>query len=440
MTDMNRRTLLRIAGGAAGLGTLNTLGALGSLTFPSLALGAARRVVVVGGGVGGCTAAKYLRKLDPSIQVTLIEAKPAYTSCFMSNEVLSGERTLESLTFGYDGLRRHGVEVVQDRVVGIEPDTKQVITNSGDRLGFDACVVSPGVGFKWDAISGYSEEIANTSIPHAWFAGPQTQLLRDQLTAMPEGGHVIIVAPKNPFKCPPGPYERASQIALYCKHHKPRAKITILDAKDAFSKQGLYIEGWTKLYGYGTDNSLIQWVSAAEGGAVEELAPDTRTLVGLVEDFQGDVVNIIPPQKAGAIAFAADLVDGDWCPVDKRTFESRRHHDIYVLGDASSASKMPKSAYAANSQAKVAAAAIVARFQGKDPGDPTFVNTCYSIVGEDFGISVAAVYSLDSDANSIEPIPNSGGVSPANASPEIRKREVSYAHSWFKNVINDMME
>ncbi|WP_200285841.1 NAD(P)/FAD-dependent oxidoreductase [Rhabdochromatium marinum] len=432
---MKRRTFLRAAGGAAG-----GAAALGTLGFPALVLGASRRVVVVGGGVGGCTAAKYLRKLDPSLSVTLIDPEASYTSCFMSNEVLSGERTLESLTFGYDGLRGYGVTVVQDWVVGIDPDQQQVTTQGAQHFDYDACIVSPGVGFKWDAIDGYNEQIANTSIPHAWFAGPQTLLLRQQLQAMPEGGHVIIVAPPNPFKCPPGPYERASQIALYCQHHKPRAKITILDAKDAFSKQGLYMEGWRKLYGYGTDNSMIQWVSAAAGGAVEELDPDTRTLVGLVEDFQGDVVNIIPPQKAGNIAFAADLVDGDWCPVDKRTFESSRHPGIYVLGDASSAAKMPKSAYAANSQAKVAAAAIIARFQDQEPGDPTFVNTCYSVVGEDFGISVAAVYNLDSDTNTIEPIPGSGGVSPANASPEIRKREVSYAHSWFKNVINDMME
>jgi len=431
MTDMKRRTLLRAA---AGVGALGTLGA------PAVVLGAPRRVVVVGGGVGGCTAAKYLRKLDPSIAVTLIESQPVYTSCFMSNEVLSGDRTLQSLTFGYDGLRRHGVEVVQGTAVGIDPEKKQVQTAAGDRFGYDACVVSPGVGFKWDAIEGYSEQVANETIPHAWFAGAQTQLLRNQIESMPEGGHVIIVAPPNPFKCPPGPYERASQIAMYCKHHKPRAKITILDAKSAFSKQGLYMEGWRKLYGYGTDNSMIQWLSGAAGGEVEELDASTRTLIAFVEDFRGDVVNIIPPQKAGAIAFAADLVDGDWCPVDKRTFESSRHKGIYVLGDASIASRMPKSAYAANSQAKVAVAAIVARFRGQEPGDPTFVNTCYSIVGEEFGISVAAVYGFDSHTNTITPIPGSGGVSPLDASPEIRKREVSYAHSWFKNVINDMME
>lgn len=431
MNPIDRRTFIRNVGGSAILGA--TLG------FPSLVLGAPRRVVVVGGGVGGCTVAKYLRKLDPNLAVTLIETKPTYTTCFMSNEVLSGERTLKSITFGYDGLRRHGVDVVMDTVVGIDPVKKSVTTAGGRNFDYDACVVSPGIGFKWGAINGYDEQAAET-IPHAWNAGPQTVLLQRQLQAMPAGGKVIIVAPPNPFKCPPGPYERASQIAMYCKHHKPRAKILILDAKDAFSKQGLFTEGWTKLYGYGSGNSMIEWVGAAAGGKVESLDPATRTVQAEIEEFECDVLNVIPPQKAGAIAFTADLTDGDWCPVDKRTFESSRHKDIYVLGDASSAAKMPKSAYAANSQAKVAAAAIVARFHGLEPGDPTFVNTCYSVVGEDFGISVAAVYTLDAKNNSIDEMPNSGGVSPANAAPDVRKREVSYAHSWFKNVINDMME
>lgn len=431
MNPIDRRTFIRNVGGSAILGA--TLG------FPSLVLGAPRRVVVVGGGVGGCTVAKYLRKLDPNLAVTLVETKPTYTTCFMSNEVLSGERTLKSITFGYDGLRRHGVDVIMDTVVGIDPAKKSVTTAGGRNFDYDACVVSPGIGFKWGAIDGYDEQAAET-IPHAWNAGPQTVLLQRQLQAMPAGGKVIIVAPPNPFKCPPGPYERASQIAMYCKHHKPRAKILILDAKDAFSKQGLFTEGWTKLYGYGSGNSMIEWVGAAAGGKVESLDPATRTVQAEIEEFECDVLNVIPPQKAGAIAFAADLTDGDWCPVDKRTFESSRHKDIYVLGDASSAAKMPKSAYAANSQAKVAAAAIVARFHGLEPGDPTFVNTCYSVVGEDFGISVAAVYTLDAKNNSIDEMPNSGGVSPANAAADVRKREVSYAHSWFKNVINDMME
>lgn len=427
MSDINRRDFIK----------LTTL-AGASLGFPQLALAASPRVVIVGGGVGGCTAAKYLRKLNPNIEVTLLEAKKAYTSCFMSNEILSGDRTLESLTFDYEGLRRRGVKVVNERVSAIEADKKQVVTVNGQSFRYDACVVSPGVDFKWDAIEGYDESVSEV-IPHAWFAGPQTVILRKQIESMPEGGKVIIVAPPNPYKCPPGPYERAAQIAMYCKHHKPKAKILILDPKDKFSKQGLFEQGWAKLYGFGTDNSMIEWVGAAGGGTVEELDPSTRTLQAEIEEFQADVINIIPPQKAGKIAFSSDLVDGDWCPVDKLTFESTRHKNIYVLGDASNAAKMPKSAYAANSQAKVAAAAIVARFKGIEPPDPTFVNTCYSILGEEHGISVAAVYSLDKSSNTITPIEGAGGLSPMDASDLQRKREVSYAHSWFKNLIDDMM-
>jgi sulfide dehydrogenase [flavocytochrome c] flavoprotein subunit len=409
-----------------------------TLGTPALVLGASRKVVVVGGGVGGCTAAKYLRKMDPAIEVTLVAAEPMYVSCFMSNEVVSGERGIESLAFGYQGLAGHGVKVIIDRAVGIDPVTRRVQTASGLRLDYDACVVSPGVDFKWDAIDGYDEAVS-ADIPHAWYAGPQTVTLRRQLEAMPEGGTVIIVAPPNPYKCPPGPYERASQIAMYCTHHNPRAKILILDAKDAFSKQALFTQGWTQLYGYGSEDSMIEWVGGAAGGKVEGLDAAARTLIAEVEDFQGDVVNIIPPQKAGRIAFDADLVDGDWCPVDKRTFESSRHAGVYVLGDASEAAKMPKSAYAANSQAKVAAAAIIARFSGREPEEATYVNTCYSIVGEGFGISVAGIYFLDDATNTIESVPGAGGVSPMDASEETRRREVSYAHSWFRNVIDDMM-
>jgi sulfide dehydrogenase [flavocytochrome c] flavoprotein subunit len=430
MNGIRRREFIRLAGGLAIAG--------GCLSFPYLAFGAARKVVVVGGGVGGCTAAKYLRKMDPTIQVTLVNDKPKYTSCFLSNEVLSGERTLDSLTFGYDGLKGFGVDIIIDSVVGIDPTKRVVQAAGGKKLAYDACIVSPGVDFKWEAIEGYDEKVAET-IPHAWFAGPQTLTLKKQIQAMPEGGKVIIVAPPNPYKCPPGPYERAAQIAMYCQHHKPKAKILILDSKDAFSKQALFMQGWTQLYGYGTDNSMIEWVSSAGGGKVEALDAENRTLICEVEDFEGDVVNIIPAQKAGKIAFDADLVDGDWCPVDKKTFESSRHPGVYVLGDASDAAKMPKSAYAANSQAKVAAAAIVNRFNGREPGEATYVNTCYSIVGEEFGISVAAVYELDAENNMIESIKGAGGVSPLDASAEIRRREVSYAHSWFKNVIDDMM-
>jgi len=429
MSKINRRDFVKLSGGAlAGL----------SLGFPYVAFGATRRVVVVGGGVGGCTAAKYLRKMDPSIEVTLIATDPSYKTCFLSNEVISGERTLDSLTFGYDGLVKHGVKVVQDKVVGIEADKKVVKTAGGKSFAYDRCVVSPGVDFKWESIEGYDEKVAET-IPHAWFAGPQTLMLRKQLEAMADGGKVIIVAPPNPFKCPPGPYERASQIAMYFKHHKPKSKVMILDPKDAFSKQGLFVQGWERFYGYGTDNSMIEWVSGAGGGKVESLDAKSMTLTGQVEEFKGDVINIIPAQKAGKIAFAADLVEGDWCPVNKKTFESTRHPGIYVLGDASSAAKMPKSAYAANSQAKVCAAAIVNTLNGHEPGTPSYVNTCYSIISEEWGISVAAVYTLDEANNMILGVEGAGGLTPKDATPGQHKLAVGYAESWLQNLVYDMM-
>ncbi|MGD8310756.1 MAG: FCSD flavin-binding domain-containing protein [Chromatiales bacterium] len=429
MSKFNRRDFLKVGGGAlAGV----------SVGFPMVSFGATRRVVVVGGGVGGCTVAKYLRKIDPTVEVVLVEAKPQYHTCFLSNEVLSGERTIESITFGYDGLQKHGVVVEHDRVVGIDPAKKQVVTAGGNVINFDRCVVSPGVDFKWEAIDGYGPEVAD-SIPHAWYAGEQTEILRKQLVDMKDGGTAIIVAPPNPFKCPPGPYERASQMAMYFKQHKPKSKVIILDAKDAFSKQGLFKQGWEKFYGFGTDDSMIEWVGGAGGGKVESLDPKTRTVMGLVEEYKADVLNIIPPQKAGKIAFDADLVDGDWCPVNKKTFESTRHPGIHVLGDASDAAKMPKSAYAANSQAKVCAAAIVNSLNGAEPGTPSYVNTCYSIVAEDWGISVAAVYQLDEAANMINGIPDSGGLTPMDATEEQHRREVAFAHSWFKNVVHDMM-
>ncbi len=432
MSRISRRDFLRLAGGATLTG--------GALGFPGLLLANTKRVVVVGGGVGGCTTAKYLRKLDPGLDVTLIEAKTHYTSCFMSNEVLSGDRTIESITFSYTDLRdKYGVKVVTDWVTAIDPVAKRVTTASGGGHAYDACVVSPGVDFKWEAIDGYDAQVADT-ITHAWFAGPQTVTLRNQLLAMPDGGRVIIVAPPNPYKCPPGPYERASQIAMYCKHHKPRSKILILDPKSKFSKAKLFKQGWSQHYGFGTDNSMIEWIGPEDGSKVSAVDPRSGALTAEAGRFDADVVNIIPPQKAGKIAYAADLVEKDWCPVDKRTFESTRHKDIYVLGDASSAAKMPKSAYAANSQAKVAVAAILARFAGQEPGEPTYVNTCYSIIAEEHGISVAAVYRLSEDGGTIDKIKGSGGLSPLDASAEDRKREVSFAHSWFRNVIDDMMQ
>jgi sulfide dehydrogenase [flavocytochrome c] flavoprotein subunit len=424
MTSINRRTFLKTSAAAA---TYAAMGAPGLLR----AAQPKARVVVIGGGYGGTIAAKYIRMADPEIRVTLIEKEPLYVSCPLSNEVLSGERDLASLTFNYKGLARRGVAVAQDEIVEIDPVTKFVRGKGGSRYNYDKLVVSPGVDFVWDKIDGMSAEAAE-EIPHAWKAGPQTAKLRKQLQAMPDGGVCYIVAPPNPFRCPPGPYERAAQIALYFSHHKPKSKVVILDAKDAFSKQGLFTAGWKKHYG-----DMIEWVSGASGGIIEAVDPNTRTLVGQVDEFQGDVINLIPHQRAGAVAQANGLADeSGWCPVNQQTFESSLHQDVYVIGDAVIAGEMPKSGYAANSQGKVCAAAIVAGANGAAPPAPSYVNTCYSIIAPDHGISVAGVYELKDGR--IVSVPGSGGLSPANADARTRAIEVQFALGWFRNITADM--
>jgi sulfide dehydrogenase [flavocytochrome c] flavoprotein subunit len=430
MKKLNRRQFLKLAGGASAVAGLGGM--------PYLAFGAAKRVVIVGGGAGGATAAKYLRMYDPSIEVTLIEANPHYYTCFMSNEVLSGERSMDSIKFGYDGLKRRGVKVVHDTVTAIDPQARTVTTQGGQSFPYDRAIVSPGVDFKFEAIEGYSAEVAER-IPHAWKAGPQTALLRKQLEAMKNGGTVIIAPPADPFRCPPGPYERASQIAHYLKRHKPKSKILILDAKDAFSKKGLFEKGWTQLYGYGSDNSMIEFIPASSDGRVVRLDPQAMKVFGEVNDHTGDVINIIPPQKAGKIAFTAGLVnDKGWCPVNVTSFESTIHKGVHVIGDASVASAMPKSGYSANSQAKACAEAIIALLDGKTPGTPSHANTCYSIVGSNYGISVAAIYRANVAENKLDAVKDSGGMTPANASASDLAREAVYAHSWFKNITHDM--
>ncbi len=389
------------------------------------------RVVVVGGGYGGAIAAKYIRKLDPHIEVTLIEKNRQFVSCPLSNEVLGGERDIASLTFGYEGLKGHGVKVVHDEVVGIDADKHRVRTRGGGTYAYDRLVVSPGIDFRWEAIGGYGPEVAER-LPHAWKAGPQTLLLRKQITALRDGDNVLIVAPPNPFRCPPGPYERAAQIAHYLKAHKPRSKVIILDPKDKFSKQGLFTAGWKKFYG-----DRIQWIGGFAGGKVESVDPKKMTVQAEVETFKGGVINVIPPQKAGPIAHKAGLADeSGWCPVDQKTFESLRHADIHVIGDACIAGKMPKSGYAANSQGKVCAVAVVAALNGEPVPEPSYINTCYSLIAPSYGISVAAVYRLQDGR--IVPVKGAGGLSPAEAPEHVRRMEAMNARSWFRNITSDM--
>jgi sulfide dehydrogenase [flavocytochrome c] flavoprotein subunit len=433
MTNVTRRRFLAWAAA----GTAASAMAIGA---PRVARAAGKRVVIVGGGAGGATAAKYLRLSDPTTEVTLIEPNPEYYTCFMSNEVIGGGRTLESIRFSYDGLRKRGVNVVRDKATGIDATAKAVTTAAGRRFGYDRAIVAPGVDFRYQAIEGYSRE-ATGIMPHAWKAGTQTALLRRQLEAMKDGGLVVIAVPANPYRCPPGPYERASQIAHYLKFHKPRSNILILDAKDSFAKKALFEKGWSVLYGYDTDKSLIKWVPKSLEGTVKRVNTKTMTVyAGDIEnDFKADVANIIPPQQAGKIAFDAGLVnDKGWCPIDVVTFESTIHKYIHVIGDAAVAAEMPKSAYAANVQAKIAAQAVVDLLDGRQPGTPSYLNTCYSLVGPDYGISVAAVYRPDVADGKIAAVKDAGGTTPIEAPAELLKREAAYARSWYANITDDM--
>jgi len=420
---MNRRDFVKAAGAAT---------AVGLVGVPHIAFGAAKKVVIVGGGTGGATAAKYIKRLDSSIDVTVVEPNEVYYTCYFSNEVLSGERPIESIQVNYDGLKAHGINMVFDSATAIDAEKKVVKTAGGKDLPFDRCIVAPGIELLYDKIEGYSAEAAE-KVPHAWKAGDQTRILRGQLEAMADGGTVVIVAPPNPFRCPPGPYERASQIALYLKQHKPKSKVLILDAKQKFSKQGLFTQAWEKFF-----PGMIEWRPGPDAAVVKVDAAGMTAETSFGDEIKADVLNVIPPQRAGEIAQVSGLADDSgWCPVDQKTFESKLHPGIHVIGDASIAGAMPKSGYAANSQGKVCAAAVVALLNEGEVGVPSYVNTCYSIAGPEWGISVAAVYKLGADGV-ITSVPNSGGLTPMDASEEMHKREVEYAHSWYKNIVHDI--
>jgi len=406
MNGFSRRSFMKLTGATAVAGA-----ALGA---PQIARAAAGNIVIVGGGVGGATTARYLKLANPEISVTLIEPNASYHTCFMSNEVLAGERTLEGIEVKYDGLKAMGIDVVQDAASGIDPAAKTVTTAGGKTFNYDRCVVAPGISFVYDALEGYSADLVE-KMPHAWQAGPQTALLRSQLEAMDDGGLVMIVPPPNPFRCPPGPYERASLIASYLKEHKPKSKIIIIDPKEQFSKQGLFTQAWKMFYGFETDNAMIEWHRFSDVGGISAVNGDTMEVKTDFETYKASVINYIPPQKAGKIALARADFD--------RAIQL--------------ATSMPKSGYSANSQGKVVAATIVSALAGTEPPEPSYVNTCYSIAAKDHGFSVAAVYRYDPAEDVIAGVKGAGGLTPTDSSPEQFKREVAFAHSWYNNICRD---
>src|SRR5215813_1649139 len=415
MKRINRRDFIAAAAGAA------------ASPMPAIAQGGDARVVVVGGGFAGASCARALRKLDPRLVVTLVEANQTFTACPFSNGVIAGLRDLKEQQFGYDKLVADGIAMSFAPASAVDPQDRTVTLSNGTRLRYDRLVLAPGIDIRWDGLPGYTEAAAE-AMPHAWRAGEQTLLLRRQLESMEDGGLVVMSAPANPFRCPPGPYERASLIAYYLKTKKPKSKVLVLDAKDAFSKQGLFQEAWKALY---PDN--LEWVSLSKGGKVTSVDPATRTLVTDFERYRAAVANVIPPQKAARIAELAQVTDRTgWCPVDAMTFESKQQPNIHVIGDAAIMGGMPKSAFSANAQAKVCAAAVARLIAGQKPDEPRLINTCYSLVAPDYGITVAGVYQPKDGV--LTDVPGAGGVSPTNAPKSTREAEATYANGWFNTI------
>jgi sulfide dehydrogenase [flavocytochrome c] flavoprotein chain len=420
-SSLNRRQLLATIGAM-----LSTAG----LRAPALAQ-SAPRVVVIGGGFAGATAARAIKAADSRLAVSLIESNRTFTACPFSNLVIGGLRELTAQQFGYDKLAASGVEVVFATASGIDAEARRVALDTGGMLNYDRLVVAPGIDISWNGLSGYSEAAAET-MPHAWKAGAQTLLLRRQLEAFEDGGLVVMSVPANPFRCPPGPYERASLIANYLKTRKPKSKILILDAKDTFSKQRLFQDAWKELY-----PEHLEWVALSKGGKVTSVDAGAKLFVTEFAEHKAAVANVIPPQQAGRAAALAGVADqSGWCPIDPVTFESKRVPNVHVVGDATIAGGMPKSAFSANAQAKVCAAAVVDLLAGRAPRQPKLINTCYSLVAPGYGISVAGVYEPVNGV--LTDVPGAGGVSPAEAPRAQRAQEALFAEGWFNTITNEV--
>jgi sulfite dehydrogenase len=423
---MNRRNFLKAGSLAAATASI-------AASLPAFAASGKRlgHVIVVGGGYGGTTAAKYLRLWSQgAVEVTLIERNPAFVSCPMSNLVIGGLKQMEDITVSYDNLVKvHGVKLIQDSVVGIDPQARKLSLAEGGTLSYDRLVLSPGIDFMTDRVEGLSGH--EDLIPHAWKAGPQTALLRKQLEAMPDGGVFAIHIPKVPYRCPPGPYERACMAASYFKQHKPKSKVIVLDANEEIqSKKALFHKAWDTHYKdiieYRPNNTLLE-VDAANKTAVMDF-----------ENLKADVLNVIPPQRAGAVAgmIGSNLINDRWVGVNWLTMEVADVPNVHVLGDAVfPAPTMPKSGHMANQQAKVAVAAILRLLAGESPNPaPVVMNTCYSFVTPKSVVHVASVHQYDAEKKTFLPVHGAGGLSPA-----ANELEAKTAANWAQNIWADML-
>ena len=420
-------------GGRGGASRRDLLLGIGTAAFarsaqPSRAQSPAR-VIVIGGGFAGAACARALKR--GGVAVTLIEPNPVYTACPLSNSVIAGSRDISAQRFGYGAIAAEGVTVVPQAAASVDASARTVTLGDGARLPYDRLVLAPGVDLRFDALPGYDAGAAET-MPHAWKAGAQTLLLRARLEAMQDGGVFVMCVPANPYRCPPGPYERASLIAHYLKTRKPRSKIIILDAKDVFSKQRLFQAAWAKLY-----PGMIEWVGQSAGGTVRSVDAAEMTLATDFATRHADAANVIPAQQAGAIARMAGAADrSGWCPVNPLTFESALVPGIHVIGDAAILGAIPKSAFAAAGEARVCAAALLEIFAGREPRALKLINTCYSFIAPDAAISVAGVYR---PANSIfADVEGAGGTSALDAPDDVRAQEAVYAEAWFRTVTEEV--
>jgi len=387
------------------------------------------RVVVVGGGAGGATAARYIAKDSKGeIDVTLIEPTRNYYTCFFSNLYLGGFKEMDELGHSYGGLAAAGVNVVHDWAIGVDRDSKQVTLAGGAKLSYDKLVLSPGIDFVDNAVAGWDITSQN-AMPHAYKGGSQTELLKAQLAAMPEGGVFAMVAPPNPYRCPPGPYERVSMVAHYLKANNPTAKIIVADPKPKFSKMALFQEGWGNSY-----DGMIDWIGEEFGGGNVEVDPNGMTLSIDGEIVNVDVCNVIPAMKAGKIAEIAGVTQGNWAPVNAADMSSKADGDVYVLGDASQQGDMPKSGFSANSQAKVCANAIRGALTGSRVFPAKFSNTCWSLVDTDNGVKVGATY----EATEEKIAKVDGFISSTGESAEVRKATYLESEGWYSGITADM--
>ena len=418
---MQRRQFIKLA--ASGLALA------GMAPMVRAASPAQGRVVVVGGGYAGATVAKYLRLWGgDQLEIIVVEKNTTFISCPMSNLVLGGSRRIGELTFNYSGLDRHRIKRLHESVTGIDAEKRRVHVDSGDFIEYDRQIVAPGIDFIWDSLPMLADPAAQEKIPHAWKAGAQTVNLQRQIASMPDGGVFLLSLPKAPYRCPPGPYERVSQVAFYLSRHKPKSKIIVLDANpEIVSKKGLFTKAWADLY-----PGMIDY---RPNSAVIDVDVASRTVKTEFDSVRADVLNIIPPQRAGQIAQLAGVanVDKRWCEVDFLTYESKLVPNLHVIGDSVSAA-LPKSAHLATSHAKVCAAAVAALMSGGAPDpQPVFANTCYSFVSDKLAVHVANVYRYDAAKRVMLPA-EGGGVSDRPS-----EQEGHYAHWWAQNIWSDVL-